>query len=64
MRWWRMGWPIGYIYYVLEENKGLMGDLYVMREHRTVERENLLLWPQPSIPSSPTRRSRASNRSS
>jgi ribosomal protein S18 acetylase RimI-like enzyme len=37
------GLAIGYIYYVLEENKGLMGDLYVMREHRTIERENLLL---------------------
>jgi ribosomal protein S18 acetylase RimI-like enzyme len=37
------GAPIGYIYYVLEDTKGLMGDLYVMREHRTVERENLLL---------------------
>ena len=34
---------IGYVYYVLEENKGLMGDLYVMREHRTIERENGLL---------------------
>jgi ribosomal protein S18 acetylase RimI-like enzyme len=34
---------IGYVYYVLEEAKGLLGDLYVMREHRTVERENLLL---------------------
>jgi ribosomal protein S18 acetylase RimI-like enzyme len=37
------GAAVGYIYYVLEENKGLMGDLYVMREHRTIERENLLL---------------------
>jgi ribosomal protein S18 acetylase RimI-like enzyme len=37
------GTAIGYIYYVLEDAKGLMGDLYVMREHRTVERENLLL---------------------
>jgi ribosomal protein S18 acetylase RimI-like enzyme len=34
---------IGYVYYVLEESKGLMGDLYVMRQHRTIERENLLL---------------------
>jgi ribosomal protein S18 acetylase RimI-like enzyme len=34
---------IGYVYYVLEETKGLMGDLYVMRHRRTVERENLLL---------------------
>jgi ribosomal protein S18 acetylase RimI-like enzyme len=37
------GLTIGYIYYVLEDAKGLMGDLYMMREHRTVERENLLL---------------------
>jgi ribosomal protein S18 acetylase RimI-like enzyme len=37
------GLAVGYIYYVLEENKGLMGDLYVMRDHRTMERENLLL---------------------
>lgn len=33
----------GYMYYVLEEDKGLIGDLYVRREFRTVERENLLL---------------------
>ena len=33
----------GYVYYVLEEDKGLVGDLYVMREFRTIERENLLL---------------------
>jgi hypothetical protein len=32
----------GYVYYVLEEAKGLMGDLYVMRESRTIERENQL----------------------
>jgi len=37
------GEAIGYIYYVLEETKGLIGDLYVMRQARTVERENLLL---------------------
>ncbi len=37
------GLAIGYIYYVLEDAKGLMGDLFVMREHRTMERENLLL---------------------
>jgi ribosomal protein S18 acetylase RimI-like enzyme len=34
---------VGYVYFVLEESKGLMGDLYVMREQRTIERENLLL---------------------
>ncbi len=33
----------GYLYYVLEENKGLIGDLYVQRELRSVEREDLLL---------------------
>jgi ribosomal protein S18 acetylase RimI-like enzyme len=37
------GLAVGYIYYVLEEAKGLMGDLYVMRAHRTIERENVLL---------------------
>ena len=34
---------IGYIYYVLEENKGLIGDLYVRRGFRTAEREHRLL---------------------
>jgi GNAT superfamily N-acetyltransferase len=34
---------IGYSYYVCEEGKGLIGDLYVMREHRTVETEDILL---------------------
>jgi ribosomal protein S18 acetylase RimI-like enzyme len=33
----------GYLYYVLEENKGLIGDLYVRREYRTEEREDRLL---------------------
>ncbi len=33
----------GYMYYVLEEDKGLIGDLYVRRALRTVERENLLI---------------------
>jgi ribosomal protein S18 acetylase RimI-like enzyme len=33
----------GYAYYVLEENKALIGDLYVRRAFRTVERENQLL---------------------
>lgn len=37
------GLAIGYVYYVLEESKGLMGDLYVMRGRRTLERENVLL---------------------
>ena len=33
----------GYLYYVLEENKGLIGDLYVQRGLRNPEREDLLL---------------------
>lgn len=33
----------GYLYYVLEENKGLVGDLYVRQDLRTPEREDLLL---------------------
>jgi len=33
----------GYVYYVLEEDKGLIGDLYVRQGLRTVERENLLM---------------------
>src|SRR5260370_12826848 len=37
------GQVAGYMYYVLEEDKGLIGDLYVCRELRTVERENLLI---------------------
>jgi ribosomal protein S18 acetylase RimI-like enzyme len=37
------GLVTGYLYYVLEDGKGLIGDLYVKRAHRTVERENCLL---------------------
>ncbi|HEX3744876.1 MAG TPA: N-acetyltransferase [Bryobacteraceae bacterium] len=37
------GLVIGYVYYVLEDGKGLMGDLYVMEDHRTPQRENALL---------------------
>src|SRR6185295_1427338 len=33
----------GYMYFVLEEDKGLIGDLYVRRDLRTVEYENLLI---------------------
>ena len=33
----------GYLYYVLEDRKGLIGDLYILREHRTIPREDLLL---------------------
>ena len=35
--------PAGYSYYVCEERKGLIGDLYVRGRYRTVESENLLL---------------------
>src|SRR5580693_3815706 len=34
---------IGYAYYVCEETKSLIGDLYVMEEFRNVESENALL---------------------
>jgi ribosomal protein S18 acetylase RimI-like enzyme len=37
------GAVVGYAYFVMEERKGLIGDLYVRRTHRTVERENALL---------------------
>src|ERR1035438_9575299 len=37
------GQVAGYMYFVLEEDKGLIGDLYVCKELRTVERENLLI---------------------
>jgi ribosomal protein S18 acetylase RimI-like enzyme len=33
----------GYSYYVCEEGKGLVGDLFVVREHRTLENEDALL---------------------
>jgi ribosomal protein S18 acetylase RimI-like enzyme len=33
----------GYLYYVLEENKGLVGDLYVRQSVRTRQREDMLL---------------------
>jgi ribosomal protein S18 acetylase RimI-like enzyme len=33
----------GYVYYVLEEDKGLIGDLYIRRHVRNANRENLLL---------------------
>jgi ribosomal protein S18 acetylase RimI-like enzyme len=33
----------GYSYFVYEEGKGLIGDLYVLRQHRTIENENALL---------------------
>ncbi len=34
---------IGYCYYITEENKGLIGDLYVAGDSRSEENENLLL---------------------
>jgi ribosomal protein S18 acetylase RimI-like enzyme len=37
------GGVVGYAYYVMEERKALIGDLYVRRAHRTVEREEALL---------------------
>src|ERR1039457_4081561 len=33
----------GYVYFVLEEDKGLIGDLYLREEFRTVEREHELI---------------------
>src|SRR5260370_29283729 len=37
------GDPVGYCYFVSEERKGLIGDLYVMKEFVTVENEERLL---------------------
>ena len=37
------GQVTGYLYYVLEESKGLIGDLYVRRDLRTADREDMLL---------------------
>ncbi|HEX5227506.1 MAG TPA: GNAT family N-acetyltransferase [Bryobacteraceae bacterium] len=37
------GFPIGYTYYVAEERKGLIGDLYVMKDYLSVENEERLL---------------------
>jgi len=37
------GEAVGYSYFVLEEHKGLIGDLYLRRSFRTVENENRLL---------------------
>lgn len=37
------GEAAGYVYYVVEDNKALIGDLYVRRSARTLERENALL---------------------
>src|SRR6185295_8668244 len=47
---------IGYSYYIREEKKGLIGDLYVRERDRTAERENALieatleaLWRSPGL---------------
>ena len=47
---------IGYAYYIREEKKGLIGDLYVCQRERTAERENALieatleaLWRSPGV---------------
>jgi len=47
---------IGYSYYIREEKKGLIGDLYVSQRERTLERENALieatleaLWRSPGV---------------
>ena len=47
---------IGYSYYVREENKGLIGDLYVLERYRTAAREDALidavlndLWSMPGL---------------
>ena len=37
------GEVLGYSYFVVEEHKGLVGDLYVRRDERTVENESRLL---------------------
>jgi len=37
------GEVIGYVYYVVEEHKGLIGDLYVRKDFRGLEPENRLL---------------------
>ena len=37
------GQPTGYLYYVLEDNKALIGDLYLRQGYRTPDREDLLL---------------------
>src|SRR5712692_957149 len=37
------GQPAGYCYFVCEERKGLIGDLYVMKEFAAVENEERLL---------------------
>lgn len=47
---------IGYSYYVCEDGKGLIGDLYILKKHRTWETENALfqasldaMWQTPGV---------------
>jgi ribosomal protein S18 acetylase RimI-like enzyme len=47
---------IGYSYYVCEDGKGLIGDLYILKQYRNWERENALfqasldaMWQTPSV---------------
>jgi ribosomal protein S18 acetylase RimI-like enzyme len=48
------GEATGYAYYVLEDDKGLVGDLYVRQSLRTTDRENALLdWALKGISSNP-----------
>jgi ribosomal protein S18 acetylase RimI-like enzyme len=37
------GYPVGYCYFVAEERKGLIGDLYVLKDYLSVENEERLL---------------------
>jgi ribosomal protein S18 acetylase RimI-like enzyme len=48
--------PVGYSYYVCEEGKGLIGDLYILKQHRNWELESLLfqasldaMWQTPGV---------------
>jgi ribosomal protein S18 acetylase RimI-like enzyme len=50
------GRAIGYSYYVCEDGKGLIGDLYILKQHRTWEAENALfkasldgIWQTPVV---------------
>jgi ribosomal protein S18 acetylase RimI-like enzyme len=37
------GLVVGYCYLILEDRKGIIGDLHLLQSHRTVDNENLLL---------------------
>jgi ribosomal protein S18 acetylase RimI-like enzyme len=52
----RPGQIIGYCYYVCEDNKGLIGDLYILKQYRSLEFENALfqstldaMWQTPGV---------------